>query len=68
MAYLADLHPAALYGLTLALGLLVGSFLNVVILRLPARLRAVFCRGCVGSIGRVASPPSFEATARMYSK
>jgi len=38
MAYLADLHPAALYGLTLALGLLVGSFLNVVILRLPARL------------------------------
>ncbi len=38
MAYLADLHPAALYGLTFALGLLVGSFLNVVILRLPARL------------------------------
>ncbi len=38
MTDLAVLHPAALYGLTFALGLLVGSFLNVVILRLPARL------------------------------
>ena len=38
MADLADLHPAALYGLVVALGLLVGSFLNVVILRMPARL------------------------------
>ncbi|NKI34687.1 prepilin peptidase [Wenzhouxiangella sp. XN79A] len=38
MTALADLHPAALYGLVVALGLLVGSFLNVVILRLPARL------------------------------
>jgi leader peptidase (prepilin peptidase)/N-methyltransferase len=38
MTGLADLHPAALYGLVAALGLLVGSFLNVVILRMPARL------------------------------
>jgi leader peptidase (prepilin peptidase)/N-methyltransferase len=38
MTALADLNPAALYGLVVALGLLVGSFLNVVILRLPARL------------------------------
>ena len=38
MAYLADLHPAALYALVVALGLLVGSFLNVVILRFPAAL------------------------------
>jgi len=34
----AELNPAALYGLVVALGLLVGSFLNVVILRLPERL------------------------------
>ncbi|SRR6056297_741535 len=38
MIELADLHPAALYGLVVALGLAVGSFLNVVILRMPARL------------------------------
>lgn len=38
MLALADLNPAALYGLVIALGLVVGSFLNVVILRLPARL------------------------------
>lgn len=33
-----SLHPAVLYGFVVVLGLLVGSFLNVVILRLPARL------------------------------
>jgi leader peptidase (prepilin peptidase)/N-methyltransferase len=38
MAFLASLSPAALYTLVAAVGLLVGSFLNVVILRLPARL------------------------------
>ena len=38
MEYLAELHPAALYALVVALGLLVGSFLNVVILRYPAAL------------------------------
>ena len=38
MELLADLHPAALYALVVALGLLVGSFLNVVILRYPAAL------------------------------
>jgi leader peptidase (prepilin peptidase)/N-methyltransferase len=38
MELLASLHPAALYALVAALGLLVGSFLNVVILRLPAAL------------------------------
>jgi leader peptidase (prepilin peptidase)/N-methyltransferase len=31
-------NPYALYGVTLLLGLLVGSFLNVVVLRLPKRL------------------------------
>ena len=38
MEYLAALHPAALYALVVVIGLLVGSFLNVVILRYPARL------------------------------
>ncbi len=38
MAFLASLSPPALFALVAALGLLVGSFLNVVILRLPARL------------------------------
>lgn len=38
MGDLAILHPAALYALAAALGLLVGSFLNVVILRYPAVL------------------------------
>lgn len=38
MEHLAALHPAALYALVVAIGLLVGSFLNVVILRFPAAL------------------------------
>lgn len=38
MEYLAALHPATLYALVVVLGLLVGSFLNVVILRFPAAL------------------------------
>lgn len=38
METLAALHPATLFALVVVLGLLVGSFLNVVILRFPARL------------------------------
>jgi len=38
MTWLASLHPAALMALVAVVGLLVGSFLNVVILRLPAAL------------------------------
>jgi len=38
MDWLASLPPPALYALVTVLGLLVGSFLNVVILRLPERL------------------------------
>jgi leader peptidase (prepilin peptidase)/N-methyltransferase len=38
MEWLGSLHPAALYALVAAVGLLVGSFLNVVIVRLPAAL------------------------------
>jgi len=38
MEFLVALHPAALYALVAALGLLVGSFLNVVILRYPVAL------------------------------
>ena len=38
MGFLASLSPPALYALVAVIGLLVGSFLNVVILRLPVRL------------------------------
>lgn len=38
MDILAELHPAALAAAVFVLGLCVGSFLNVVILRLPARM------------------------------
>jgi len=38
MEVLASLHPATLYTLVAILGLLVGSFLNVVIVRFPAAL------------------------------
>ncbi|MEM1081450.1 MAG: A24 family peptidase [Pseudomonadota bacterium] len=38
MTSLDSLNPAALYSLVTVLGLLVGSFLNVVILRMPARM------------------------------
>lgn len=38
MEYLATLHPAALLAPVAVIGLLVGSFLNVVILRFPARM------------------------------
>ncbi|MDT8408691.1 MAG: A24 family peptidase [Wenzhouxiangellaceae bacterium] len=38
MEWLSSLHPAALYPLVAVIGLVVGSFLNVVILRLPPAL------------------------------
>lgn len=38
MEYLQTMHPAALVAAVAVLGLLVGSFLNVVILRFPPRL------------------------------
>ncbi|MFN2334543.1 MAG: prepilin peptidase, partial [Wenzhouxiangellaceae bacterium] len=38
MESLALLHPAALYTLVVVFGLLIGSFLNVVILRVPEAL------------------------------
>ncbi len=39
-------EPGALYGLTLVLGLIVGSFLNVVVYRLPKRLEYLWQRDC----------------------
>lgn len=38
MEFLAALHPTALLAMTAVVGLMIGSFLNVVILRLPASL------------------------------
>lgn len=40
-----------LYGTTLALGLIVGSFLNVVILRLPRMMEAGWRRDCAEFVG-----------------
>lgn len=38
--------PALLYGIAIVLGLIVGSFLNVVILRLPRMMQAAWVRDC----------------------
>jgi leader peptidase (prepilin peptidase)/N-methyltransferase len=53
--------PALLYGSALALGLVVGSFLNVVILRLPRMLEAQWRRDCQGLEG----PPPDEEGPRL---
>ncbi|MBV5273181.1 MAG: prepilin peptidase [Lamprocystis purpurea] len=60
--------PSLLYGTTLALGLIVGSFLNVVILRLPRMMEAGWRRDCAEFVGtetqgdepvlNLAQPPS----------
>ncbi|TVQ32361.1 MAG: prepilin peptidase [Wenzhouxiangella sp.] len=57
---LAALHPAVLAGFAFVLGGLVGSFLNVVILRLPARLFHDWrcqCRELLEIEGKEESPP-----------
>jgi leader peptidase (prepilin peptidase)/N-methyltransferase len=43
--------PALLYGATIALGLIFGSFLNVVILRLPRMLESDWRRDCAEVVG-----------------
>ncbi len=43
--------PGLLYGTTLVLGLIVGSFLNVVILRLPRMMEAGWRRDCAEFVG-----------------
>ncbi len=54
-------NPQALYGVTLLLGLLVGSFLNVVVFRLPKRLEYGWrgeCRELLGlEAAEEAQPP-----------
>jgi leader peptidase (prepilin peptidase)/N-methyltransferase len=47
--------PSLLYGSTLALGLIVGSFLNVVILRLPRIMEAGWRRECAELADSVAT-------------
>lgn len=67
MEYLAVLHPATLYALVAVLGLLVGSFLNVVILRLPVALVHDWkcqCRellGLEGQDGTDTTPPGIAS-------
>ena len=48
-------NPLLLYGSTLALGLIVGSFLNVVILRLPRIMEAGWQRECAELSGLTAA-------------
>ncbi len=50
--------PALTYGATIALGLILGSFINVVILRLPRMLEADWRRDCA----EVAGTPAPAAT------
>ena len=67
MEYLAALHPAALYALVVVLGLLVGSFLNVVILRFPAALIHDWkcqCRELLGLEGEPDAAPANIANGR----
>jgi len=49
-------HPAAYLALSLVLGLLLGSFLNVVILRLPEMLRRDWAAQCAELEGREPEP------------
>lgn len=65
MTVLESLHPAVLYGLIAVLGLLVGSFLNVVILRLPVRLMHEWrcqCRELLGVESDATDPPQPPAS------
>jgi len=67
MQYLASLHPAALYALVVIIGLLVGSFLNVVILRFPAALIHDWkcqCRELLGLEGEPEAAPANIASGR----
>ena len=67
MQYLASLHPAALYALVVVIGLLVGSFLNVVILRFPAALIHDWkcqCRELLGLEGEPDAAPANIASGR----
>lgn len=67
MEYLASLHPATLYTLVVVLGLLVGSFLNVVILRFPAALIHDWkcqCRELLGLDSDPAAAPANIASGR----
>ncbi len=49
-------NPALLYGSTILLGLILGSFLNVVILRLPRMLEEGWKRDCAELSGEDATP------------
>ncbi len=67
MEFLAAIHPAALYGTAAVLGLLVGSFLNVVILRYPAALLHQWrcqCREMLGLEPEAEASPPGIATGR----
>lgn len=48
---IAEHSPSLLYAITLLVGLVVGSFLNVVILRLPRMLEAAWARDCAELAG-----------------
>jgi len=72
---LLEHNPSLLYDSVALFGLVVGSFLNVVIHRLPKMLDDAWCRGCLGFLGQeqemvpgpphltLAHPPPIAATA-----
>lgn len=62
-------NPLILYGLTLVLGLLVGSFLNVVVLRLPPLLEYKWRRECADLLDIALEPaPAPPGLARPGSR
>lgn len=67
MTVLESLHPAVLYGLVVVFGLLVGSFLNVVILRLPARLMHDWKCQCRDLLGLETDPTTPQDQPRPAS-
>ncbi|OHX12850.1 methyltransferase [Chromobacterium sphagni] len=64
ISWLLATHPVYLTGVVLVLGLLVGSFLNVVIHRLPAMLEAEFLADSVGYLAENRRFPELQLAAQ----
>ncbi|MCG2634576.1 MAG: A24 family peptidase [Gammaproteobacteria bacterium] len=60
--------PLLIYGMVALLGLTVGSFLNVVILRLPVKLQAAWLNQCAELRGEEPSPDAIPGIARPASR
>jgi len=58
---LHDFYPGFTYGFYLMIGLLIGSFLNVVIYRLPIMLESSWQREAERALGHISKPENFDA-------